>query len=70
MKKRNSYFLLHDFFRRKIFIEDAWCGFCDETDPGLFGADEFEVYGDKFILGYCRNCGTKIVSEINEKNIV
>jgi len=69
MKKQNPHILLHDFFKRNLFIKNAWCDSCDEADAGIFGPDEFEVYGDKYILGYCRNCGTRIVAEIIEKNV-
>ncbi len=69
MNSQNYQILLPDFFERKVFIENAWCNSCDEANVGIFGPDEFEVYGDKFIRGYCRKCGTKIVSEIIEKHI-
>ena len=69
MPKQNYHFQLHDFIERKVFIENAWCEVCDEANLGLFGPAELEVYGNKFIHGYCRRCGTKIVSEIIEKNI-
>ena len=70
MKKQNCHIQLHDFFRRRVFIDNPWCGFCDESGVGIFGPDEFDVDGDTYILGYCRKCGIKIVSKIIEKNIV
>ena len=67
MKK--SHFQLLNFIERKAFIENAWCKVCNEAKVGKFGSTEFKVYEKKFIVGYCRGCETKIVSEIIEKNI-
>jgi len=67
--KNNYHFLLHDFIERKVFIENTWCELCDEANLAIFKQNEYEINGNTFILGYCRRCGTKILSEIIEKNI-
>ena len=69
MNTQNYQILLPDFFERKVFIENAWCNSCDEANEGIFGPDECEFYGDKFIRGSYGKCGTKIVSEIIVKHI-
>ena len=69
INKNNCHFLLHDFSERKVFIENTWCELCDEANLAIFDQNEYEINGSKFILGYCRRCGTKILSEIIEKNI-
>ena len=69
INKSNHHFLLYDFIERKVFIENTWCELCDEANLAIFNQNEYEFDGNKFILGYCRRCGTKILSEIIEKNI-
>ena len=69
MNNQNYQILHNNFFEQNIFIENAWCKSCDKFHVGIFGPEEFEVYGDKYIHAYCRNCGTKFVSEIIKKNI-
>ena len=68
-KKNYFHFLLHDFFERKVFLENTWCELCDEANLAIFNENEFEIYGSKFISGHCRRCGTKILSGVIEKNI-
>jgi hypothetical protein len=67
--KKHCHFQLLDFIERKAFIENAWCSVCNDAKAGKFGSTEYEVYEKKFIVGYCRKCGTKIVSEIIDKTI-
>ena len=69
MKKQNCHILLHDFLGRNLFVENPWCTSCDETNVAIFGSEHFEVFGDTFIHGYCRKCGTKVLSRIIEKRI-
>ena len=72
MATRNKYrdFQLLEFFEEKLFIEDAWCEVCKTTDIGLFGPNDYQVLGKKFIKGVCRYCGSKVVSEVVEKNVI
>jgi len=72
MATRNKYrdFQLLEFFEKKQFVEAAWCEVCKTTDIGLFGPNDYQVLGKKFIKGVCRNCGSKVVSEIVEKNVI
>lgn len=70
MNRENYHFLLYDFIERKEFIEKTWCDTCGEANLAIFDQNEFEIYGCKFILGSCRQCGAKILSELIEKHIV
>ena len=69
MNRNNHHFLLHDFIERKVFLQNTSCELCDEANLAIFNQNEYEIDGSKFILGYCRKCGHKIMSEIIEKNI-
>ena len=69
MKKQNCHILLHNFLERNLFVENPWCDFCDNTHIAIFDSEHFEIFGDTFIRGYCRECGTKVLSRIIEKRI-
>lgn len=69
-RNKNRNFQLLEFFEEKLFIEDAWCEACETADIGLFGPNDYQVLGKKFIKGVCRNCGSKVFSEIIEKNVI
>ena len=69
MKKQNCHILLHNFLEQNLFVESPWCDFCDNTHIAIFDSEHFEIFGDTFIRGYCRKCGTKVLSRIIEKRI-
>ena len=66
--KNNYHFQLANFFEKKTFIDNPWCGACDaENNIGIFGPAEYEIEDRKFIKGFCRDCGAVIISELIDK---
>ena len=65
--------LLHDFSvrpqkERDSFTQITWCDSCYKADLGMFNPIEFEKNGKRFLEGICTRCGSKVISEIIDKN--
>jgi len=54
---------------RRWFEEETWCDECSQADLGLVEPREYEEDGVVFIEGKCRNCGSRVVSEIVEQKL-
>jgi hypothetical protein len=68
--KKQCHLQLLGFIDRKAFMENTWCGVCDEeNNVGIFGPAEFEIDAKKLPQGFYRKYGTRIISEIIDKTL-
>jgi len=63
-----------DFYLRPIdeqewLIENTWCDKCNKADTGIENPTEFEQNGKLYISGFCKSCGSELISEIKDELI-
>jgi hypothetical protein len=62
-----------DFFARpsqdqESICENTWCSACNEADAGLLNPTEDAEDNRVFVEGNCAKCGSKIVTEIEDRS--
>ena len=48
------------------YLEDSWCGNCNQPDLGILNPRAYVEGGKTYIAGDCKVCGSECVTEIIE----
>ncbi len=54
---------------KSYFLEETWCGKCNEPDLGIVEPELYIENERKYVSGKCTVCGESAISEIIENEI-